>query len=339
MLTKQIVLASRPSGMPTLENFEIVEKEIPAPSDQQVLLRTLYISVDPYLRGRMREGKSYVPPFEVGQVIESAVVGEVVDSRYPSLEKGDLVTGMMGWATYNVTEGSSIFTLEDSLQPPSIALGVLGIPGLTAYFGLLDIAKIHSGETVVVSGAAGAVGMTACQIAKIKGCRVVGIAGGEEKTRYLKDVLRVDAVVDYKSHTGVDALDKMRRALQEACPKGVDVYFDNVGGVTSDAVMFSINNGARIALCGQISMYNSQELDTGLRPQPFLLVKTATMQGFLITHYFARFGEAREELAGWMKSGELRHEETVTEGFENTPAAFIGLFSGNNLGKQVVKVL
>lgn len=339
MLTKQILLAARPSGVPTPDNFEFVQIELPAPVDQQVLVRTRYISVDPYLRGRMKEGKSYVPPFELGQVIESAVVGEVVQSRYPSLKEGDLVSGMMGWARYNIAHGPSLFKLESSLQPPSISLGVLGIPGLTAYFGLLDIAKIKGNETVVVSGAAGAVGMTACQIARIKGCRVVGVAGGEEKTRYLKDILKVDAVVDYKSHMGVDALDRMRQALQEACPNGVDVYFDNVGGVTSDAVMFLLNTGARVTLCGQISMYNSQELDTGLRPQPFLLVKTATMQGFLITHYFSRFGEAMAELGQWVASGQVKHEESVTEGFENTPSAFIGLFSGMNLGKQVVKVV
>lgn len=338
MQTKQILFKSRPTGVPTIENFEFVDTEVPAPKEGEVLVRTLYISVDPYLRGRMREGKSYIPPFELGKMIESGVVGEVTESRSPQLSKGDVVVGMMGWSLYNTVNAAAVMKVDPRLQPSSMALGVLGITGLTAYFGLLDIAKPKSGETVVVSGAAGAVGTTVCQIAKIKGCRVVGIAGGEAKTRYLLDELGVDAAVDYKAHQGANSMPAMRAALQQACPRGVDVYFDNVGGEVSDAVIMLINNGARISLCGQISMYNSQELDVGLRPQPFLLINSALMEGFIITKYQARFAEGIQQLGQWVAGGKLKHKETVTEGFENTPTAFIGLFAGANLGKQIVKI-
>ena len=305
MQTKQILFKSRPTGVPTIENFEFVDTEVPAPKEGEVLVRTLYISVDPYLRGRMREGKSYIPPFELGKMIESGVVGEVTESRSPQLSKGDVVVGMMGWSLYNTVNAAAVMKVDPRLQPSSMALGVLGITGLTAYFGLLDIAKPKSGETVVVSGAAGAVGMTVCQIAKIKGCRVVGIAGGEAKTRYLLDELGVDAAVDYKAHQGANSMQAMRAALQQACPRGVDVYFDNVGGEVSDAVIMLINNGARISLCGQISMYNSQELDVGLRPQPFLLINSALMEGFIVTKYQARFAEGIQQLGQWVAQSKL----------------------------------
>jgi NADPH-dependent curcumin reductase CurA len=222
MQNKEIRFASRPAGVPTLDNFQIVEAETPEAAEGEVLVRTLYISVDPYLRGRMREGRSYVPPFEVGQVIESGAIGEVVESRSPNLQAGDIVAGMFGWRLYNVAKGDGLVKTPQG-APVTTALGVLGIPGLTAYFGLLDIGQPKEGETVVVSGAAGAVGMTVCQIAKIKGCRTVGIAGSDDKNKYLKDELGVDAVVNYKN-SGI------QQALKEACPNGVDVYFDNVGG-------------------------------------------------------------------------------------------------------------
>lgn len=330
MQNKEIRLASRPAGLPRLENFQFAETEVPQPGDGEVLVRTLYISVDPYLRGRMREGKSYVPPFEVGQVIESGAVGEVVESNSPKLQPGDVVSGSFGWRLYNVAKADGLMKLIPGVSP-SAALGVLGMPGLTAYFGLLDIGQPKAGETVVVSGAAGAVGMTVCQIAKIKGCRVVGTAGSDEKNEYLRRELGVDATINYKT-------ENVFSALKEACPNGIDVYFDNVGGDVSDAVLPQINNGARIVICGQISMYNSTQPEPGLRPQPFLLVNSALMQGFIITRYAARFGEGVKQLAEWFLSGKLKHAETIVEGFDNTPQAFIGLFSGDNLGKQVVKV-
>jgi len=336
--------------MPTLDNFQFVDAEVSKPNDGEVLVRTLYISVDPYLRGRMREGRSYIPPFEVGQVIESGGVGEVVESRAPNFQPGDIVTGMFSWRLHNVVKADGLMKVSSPVGPveagsagilpapsaprePSIttALGVLGMPGLTAYFGLLDIGQPRQGETVVVSGAAGAVGMTVCQIAKIKGCSVVGIAGSDEKTRYLKQELGIDKAVNYK--TG-----DLRQALKDACPNGVDVYFDNVGGDVSDAVIPLIKNSARIIICGQISLYNMDQPDVGPRPQPYLLINSALMKGFIITDYAGEFSQGVGALAQWLSEGKLKYAESVVEGFENTPRAFIGLFTGENLGKQIVKV-
>jgi len=279
----------------------------------------------------MREGRSYVPPFEVGEVIVSGVVGEVVESRAPEFAQGDIVTGMLGWRLYNVARAPELRKVDPQVAPITTALGVLGMPGLTAYFGLLDIGKPKEGETVVVSGAAGAVGMTVCQIAKIKGCRAVGIAGSDEKNQYLTAELGVDAAINYKSS-------EMSQALREACPKGIDVYFDNVGGEVSDAVLPLLKHGARVVICGQISLYNLDKPDIGPRPQTYLLINSALMKGFIITEYAARFTEGVMNLAQWLVAGKLKYAETVAEGFENTPKAFIGLFSGENLGKQIVKV-
>jgi NADPH-dependent curcumin reductase CurA len=328
MQNKEIRLASRPVGVPTLENFNIVETDVP--ESGEVLVRTLYISVDPYLRSRMREGRSYVAPFSVGQVIESGVVGEVIKSLSPKFQPGDIVTGMLGWRLYNEAKADTLLKVPAG-PPITTALGVLGMPGLTAYFGLLEIAEPKEGETVLVSGAAGAVGTTVCQIAKIRGCRVVGIAGHDEKNRYLKEDLKVDAAINYREGD-------LRQALKEACPNGVDIYFDNVGGEVSDAVFPLLNHGARIVLCGQISIYNLDQPDIGLRPQPYLLINSALMKGFIITEYASRFSEGVTQLAQWLAEGKLKYAETVLGGFEQTPRAFIGLFSGENLGKQIVKV-
>lgn len=331
MQNKEIRLASRPTGMPTTDNFELVEADVPPLNDGDVLVRTLYISVDPYLRGRMREGRSYIAPFAVGEVISSGVVGEVVESRSPSSQPGDIVTGMLGWRLYNVAKADELREVDARMGPVTTALGVLGMPGLTAYFGLLDIGQPKEGETVVVSGAAGAVGMTVCQIAKIKGCRVVGIAGSDEKNRYLREELGVDAVINYKT-------DDIPHDLREACPKGVDVYFDNVSGAVSDAVIAQITHGARIIICGQISIYNLDKPEGGPRTQPYLLINSALMKGFIITDYAPRFAEGVIQMAQWLAAGKLKYAESIAEGFENTPHAFIGLFTGENLGKQLVKV-
>lgn len=331
MQNKEIRLASRPTGMPTADNFQFVETEAPTLNDGEVLVRTLYISVDPYLRGRMREGRSYIAPFQVGEIISSGVVGEVVESRSPSSQPGDIVTGMLGWRLYNIAKAEELRKVDARMGPVTTALGVLGMPGLTAYFGLLDIGQPKEGETVVVSGAAGAVGMTVCQIAKIKGCRVVGVAGSDEKNRYLREELGVDAVINYKT-------DDIPQALREACPKGVDVYFDNVGGEVSDAVITQITHGARIIICGQISIYNLDKPEVGPRPQPYLLINSAFMKGFIVTDYAPRFVEGVMQMAQWLASGKLKYAESIVEGFENTPQAFIGLFTGENLGKQLVKV-
>jgi NADPH:quinone reductase len=330
MQNREIQLASRPAGMPALDNFRFVDAETRTLNEGEVLLRTLYLSVDPYLRGRMREGRSYIAPFAVDQVIESGGIGEVVESRAANFQPGDIVSGQCGWRLYNVLKGDHLLKIAPG-SPVTTALGVLGMPGLTAYFGLLDIGQPRENETVVVSGAAGAVGTTVCQIAKIRGCRVVGTAGHDEKNRYLKDDLRVDAAINYRTSD-------VRQALKEACPKGIDVYFDNVGGEVSDAVLPLINHGARIVICGRISIYNLDEPDVGLRPQAYLLTKSALMKGFIITDYAPRFSEGVEQLAKWFSEGKLKYVETIVEGFENTPQAFIGLFTGENLGKQIVKV-
>ena len=329
---RKILLASRPTGMPSLANFRYVDADVPQPNAGEVLIRTLYLSVDPYMRGRMNDRKSYIPPFALNEVITGGVVGEVVESRSAAFESGDIVTGMLGWQLYSVVKGEEIRKVDPRLGPVTSALGVLGIPGLTAYFGLLDIGQPKSGETVVVSGAAGAVGTVVCQIAKIKGCRTVGISGTDEKNRYLIDELGVDATINYKD-SGLSA------ALQQACPSGVDVYFDNVGGAISDALMPLINKGARVVICGQISMYNLERPDVGPRPQPFLLAKSALMKGFIITDYMPRFAEGVTELGQWLAQGKLKFAENIVEGFENTPQAFLGLFAGENLGKQLVKVV
>lgn len=334
---RQILLASRPGGMPTPDNFKIVDAEVPQPGEGEVLIRTLYLSVDPYMRGRMSDRKSYVAPFALNEVMTGGVIGEVVESRAENFKVGDIVTGMLGWQLYSVARGdqatpTSIMKVDARQAPVTTSLGVLGMPGLTAYFGLLDIGQPKSGETVVVSGAAGAVGTVVCQLAKIKGCRVVGIAGSDEKNAYLRDELGVDAVINYK--TAGD----MRAALKEACPEGVDIYFDNVGGEISDAVMMQIKHGARLIICGQISMYNMERPDTGPRIQPFLLVNSAKMQGFIVSNYAARFAEGATQLWKWLAEGKLKYAEHIIEGFENTPQAFLGLFTGDNLGKQLVKV-
>jgi len=332
MQNREIRLASRPTAMPALNNFKIVDADVPPLNNGEVLVRTLYISVDPYLRGRMREGRSYVPPFEVGQVIQSGVVGEVVESRAPEFQPGDIVTGMLGWRLYNVAKAAGLRKIDPRVAPVTTALGVLGMPGLTAYFGLLDIGQPKTSETVVVSGAAGAVGMTVCQIAKIKGCRTVGIAGSDDKNQYLRDELGVDATINYK--TAGD----MKQALAQACPNRIDVYFDNVGGEISDAVLPLLNHGARVVICGQISLYCLDKPDVGPRPQPYLLVNRALMKGFIVSDYAARFSEGVIQLVQWLTAGKLKYAESVAEGFQNTPQAFIGLFTGENLGKQIVKV-
>ena len=331
MQNKEIRLSSRPTGLPTPENFQINDSEMPTLDDGEVMIRTLYISVDPYLRGRMREGRSYVPPFAIGEVITSGVVGEVVESRAAGFAAGDTVTGMLGWRLYNIAKAGELRKVDPNIAPVTTALGVLGMPGLTAYFGLLDIGQPKEGETVVVSGAAGAVGLTVSQLAKIKGCRVVGIAGSDDKNKYLRDELGVDAVINYKT-------ENVALALKEACPERIDVYFDNVGGEISDAAILLLNQGARIVLCGQISLYNLDKPDVGPRPQPYLLVNSALMKGFIITNYAARFTEGVTQLAQCLAAGKLKYAETIVEGFENTPQAFIGLFTGDNLGKQIVKV-
>jgi leukotriene B4 12-hydroxydehydrogenase/15-oxo-prostaglandin 13-reductase len=329
---RKIYFVSRPEGMPNDENFKLREVTVPELKDGQVLVQTLYLSVDPYMRGRMRDVKSYVPPFELSEVLTGGVVGKVVESKHPDFSNEDIVLGHLGWQDYTIAKGKYLVKINPDAAPISTALGILGMPGMTAYFGLLDIGRPNEGETVVVSGAAGAVGSAVGQIAKLKGCRVVGTAGSERKIKYLKEELGFDAAINYKTTPD------MKKALKEACPDGVDVYFDNVGGELSDTVIKLINDHARIIVCGQIALYNLEKADVGPRVQPHLIVKSALMKGFTVGDYKHRTQEAQTQLAQWYHEGKLKYEENVIEGLENAPQAFIGLFHGENLGKQIVKV-
>jgi NADPH:quinone reductase len=323
---RRVTLAARPEGFPKESDFMLDEVDVPAPGPGEVLVRVQYASVDPYQRGRMSEARSYARPLELGDVITSQSVGEVVESNDGRFAVGDQLVGQLGWQEYAVARAGSLRQVS-GLEPLTLALHVLGATGLTAYFGLYDVGKPRAGDTVVVSGAAGAVGQIVGQLAKLAGCRTVGIAGGPEKVRDLTEVYRYDAAIDYKNgHIG-DALGD----------EHVDVYFDNVGGEISQAVHRRLTVGARIVICGQVSQYNE------LRPQAtfhpgLLIVFRARMEGFLINDYALRFQEAIPRLARWVASGELRWREDVTEGLENAPRAFIGMLNGANRGKALVKV-
>ncbi|GAB3196443.1 leukotriene B4 12-hydroxydehydrogenase/15-oxo-prostaglandin 13-reductase [Pontibacter aydingkolensis] len=332
MKTKRILLNSRPQGMPDESNFEFDEQEISGLEEGQLLLKSLYISVDPYMRGRMNDTRSYVPPYKVNEPITGGIVAEVVECRNKKYKKGDVVMGNLPWQTFILSDGNGLTSIDPDLAPLSYHLGILGMPGLTAYCGLLFIGEPKEGETVVVSGAAGAVGTVVGQIAKQKGCRVVGIAGTDEKVAYLKNELGFDEGINYKTTSNI------KEALEKACPDGVDVYFDNVGGSFSDAVYTLLNKYARIVVCGQIALYNSTSRPTGPRVEPILLTKSCLMKGFIVSDYADRFGEAAKELVSWVKTGKLQYEESITDGFDNLPEAFLGLFKGENTGKQLVKV-
>ncbi|MFD1019812.1 NADP-dependent oxidoreductase [Thalassobacillus hwangdonensis] len=326
---KEIHLVKRPETTPTNEHIQLVDAETPEQSEGEVLVKPLYISVDPYMRGRMSNTKSYIAPFELNKPLEGGAVAQVVESSHEDLAQGDIVTGMIPWAEQAVVPGDSVRKIDPSLGPLSPTLHVLGMPGLTAYFGLTDIGQPKEGETVVVSGAAGAVGSTVVQIAKIYGCRVVGIAGTEEKIDFLKE-LGADATINYKT-------ENVKEALKEKCSEGVDVYFDNVGGDISDAVYPLLNKFARIIQCGAIASYNKPG-DQGPRMQMHLIKSSALMKGFTVGDYQERFGEGLKRLSTWLQEEKLTYKETVTEGFENVPDAFFGLFKGENIGKQLVKV-
>ncbi|MFA9370103.1 MAG: NADP-dependent oxidoreductase [Labilibaculum antarcticum] len=327
-----IQLNSRPVGVPKLSDFKFVTEQQVQITDGEMLLKATHISVDPYLRGRMMEGKSYIEPFELNKAISSGMIAEVIESKLTGFSKGDFVSGMMEWKEIQVSKGEGLAKVDANKAPLSSYLGVLGMTGLTAYFGLLEIGKPKAGETVVVSGAAGAVGSIVGQIAKIMGCRVVGIAGSDEKVEQLVSEFGFDAAVNYNT------AGSMAEAIAEACPDGVDVYFDNVGGEISDGVMMNLNRFARIIVCGAISMYNATSVPMGPRVQPFLIKNSVLMQGFIIFNYMERFGEAIPKLAEWLREGKLTSTETIVKGFENTPQSFIDLFEGKNKGKMVVEV-
>ncbi|WP_209123843.1 NADP-dependent oxidoreductase [Alkalihalobacillus sp. BA299] len=329
---RQILLAKRPQGMPDESTYNFIETDIPELNSNEVLVQAQYLSVDPYMRGRMSDAKSYVTPFELNEPLKGGVVGTVIESMHPKFQQGDTVTGLLDWADYTAIDGSQLRKINPDKAPITTALHVSGMPGLTAYFGLLDIGQPKEGETVVVSGAAGAVGMVVGQIAKIKGCRVVGIAGSEEKNRYLVNELGYDATINYKT------TDNIRQALKEACPNGIDVYFDNVGGEISDAVFSLLNFHARVALCGQIAHYNDTEVEMGPRFLTTFLKHSVLLKGFIVSNYTNRYEEGVRDLSKWLSEGKLKYKENIVEGLENAPDAFLGLFRGDNLGKQLVKI-
>ncbi len=331
MHTKQFVLAERPTGVPTEKTFRAEETVLGSIQDGELMVKGMYYSVDPYMRGRMNDRKSYQPPFKLNEPIEGAVVAEVMESRAADIRKGDIVTGRMPWKRDIIISAAAVKKVDTSFVSPSAYLGVLGMTGLTAYIGMMLIGKPKSGETVVVSGAAGAVGSVAGQMAHLAGCRVVGIAGSDEKIALLKDQFGFDAGINYKTEKD------LATAIQTACPDGVDIYFDNVGGPVSDAVMLNLNFHARVPLCGQISMYNDTTQSTGPRIAPILLTRSVLMQGFIVSNYQSHFAEAMKHLVGWVKDGKIKSEETVVDGFDKLPEAFISLFDGKNTGKMVVK--
>ena len=330
-VNRQITLAERPVGHPTESDFRLVESSIPVPGEGEVLIRAIWLSLDPYQRGRMRGGVSYAAPLELGEVITGGVVGRVTESRTPALDVGDIVEGPLGWQDYALSDGRNLRKVDTTMGPLSTALGVLGMPGMTAYFGLLDVGQPKPGDTVVISAASGAVGQVVGQIAKIMGCRVVGIAGSQEKIDYIVDELGFDAGINYKTQN-------LDTALANACPLGVDVYFDNVGGVVTDAVLEQINTWARIVVCGQISQYNLEEPEPGPRNLGLLIVHQARMEGFLVFQFAHRYEEGRQRIAGWMKAGKVKYKEDVIEGLESASEAFMGLMRGENFGKLLIKV-
>ncbi len=331
-MTKTILLNQRPVGTPTLSDFKLIstEEEL-QPQEGEMVLETTYISVDPYLRGRMSDAKSYIPPFELGKPITSGVVAKVVDSKNDQFKEGEFVTGMLEWKTSQISTGEGLLKIDGNKAPLSAYLGILGMTGLTAYLGLTQIGKPKAGETLVVSGAAGAVGSVVGQIGKILGLKVVGIAGTDEKVAMLESDFGFDVAINYNS------TEDMTAALKKACPNGIDIYFDNVGGPISDAVLFNINRFARMIICGAISVYNNTELPKSISVQPFLIKNSALMQGFIVSNYADKFPEAIEQLATWLAEGKLSYTETIVEGFESTPQAFLDLFKGKNKGKMIVK--
>jgi NADPH-dependent curcumin reductase CurA len=328
---RQFRLAARPVGLPKESDFNLVESPIPALRSNEVLVKTLYLSVDPYMRGRITGIRTYADPVNIGDVMVGGAVGEIIESNSTGLQPGDFVAGYWGWQDHAVASASWLQKLDPRLAPISTALGVLGMPGMTAYFGFLDLCQPKAGETVVVSGAAGAVGSLVGQIAKIQGCRVIGIAGDDDKIAHIVADLGFDGAFNYKTTTDYVA------KLKELCPSGIDCYFDNVGGVISDAVFALLNPFGRVSVCGQISQYNLQHPEPGPRLLSQILVKQLKVEGFIVTRFQERWPQGIAQMARWIQEGKLRYREDIVMGFENTPRAFIDMLEGKNTGKMLVK--
>ncbi|TWX66772.1 NADP-dependent oxidoreductase [Colwellia demingiae] len=336
VVNRQILLASRPFGAPTHDNFTLAKTAKPIPQQGEVLLRTVYLSLDPYMRGRMNDAKSYADPVALNEVMVGGTVCRVEESKHADYQQGDWVVSFGGWQDYSISNGVDLLKLGNNISNPSYALGVLGMPGLTAYMGLLDIGQPKAGETVVVAAATGAVGSLVGQIAKIQGCKVIGIAGGTEKCQYAVDTLGFDACLDHHS-------DELAALLAKTCTDGIDVYFENVGGKVFDAVLPLLNPKSRIPVCGLISQYNATELPDGPDRLSLLmgtlLVKRAKMQGFIVfDDYGHRYGEFNKAMMTWLSEGKIKYKEHRVEGLENSISSFIGLLEGKNFGKLVVRV-
>jgi NADPH-dependent curcumin reductase len=331
---RKIVLAARPDGEPKPEHFRLIEEAAPEPGDGQVLLKTLWLSIDPYMRGRMSAARSYAKPVEVGDVMVGGTVSEVAASKNPAFKPGDIVLGYSGWQEYALSDGKGLVKLDPKRIPVQAALGVLGMPGMTAYTGLLTIGQPKPGETVVVAAAAGPVGSAVGQIAKIKGCRAVGIAGGPDKCRYLLE-LGIDAAID---HRAADFAQK----LKAACPQGIDVYFENVGGPVWDAVMPLLNDFARVPVCGLVAHYNDTQLPSGVDRMPLLmgmvLRRRLTLRGFIVSDFADQMPAFMRDMSQWVAEGKIKYREDVAEGLEQAPQALIGVLKGKNFGKQLVRV-
>lgn len=333
MSNRQILLKSRPNGWPTSDNFEVAKTAVPEPGPGQIVIETSYMSVDPYMRGRMNDAKSYVPPFQIGSPLQAGIVGKVIASNDGPFTEGTYVVGMGDWANYTVTDGEGYNPVDPTLAPLSYYLGILGMPGMTAYVGLKGVADMKNGENLFVSAASGAVGQVVGQIGKNMGCHVAGSAGSDDKVAYLKDELGFDAAFNYKS-------DDVYKAVRTCNPNGIDVYFENVGGPVLEAVINNLNFNSRIALCGLISMYNAtlDDLPPGPRNMAVMVGRSVKMQGFIVSNYPELCREWIGVGAGWLKEGKLKYRESVAEGVENAPQAFIDMLGGKNFGKQVVKL-
>lgn len=327
---RRVVLVRRPEAEPAEQDFRVEEVAVPEPGPGQYLVRVVYLSLDPYMRGRMRDVPSYAPPVGLGEVMPGGTVGEVVKSNHPGVAVGDIVEERLGWQEYALGPVATPRKIDPSLAPISLANGLLGMPGMTAYFGLLDIGRPKPGETVVVSAASGAVGQAVGQLAKLAGCRVVGIAGGMAKCRFVVDNLGFDAALDYKAETDLAA------AVKAACPSGVDVYFDNVGGPVSDAVLINLAFHARVVLCGSISQYNTTA--PGPRLMGTFVGKRVTARGFIVSDFQAQYAPAMRQMGEWVRSGRLKYRQDIVDGIENAPRAFIALLRGDNFGKLQVRV-
>jgi NADPH-dependent curcumin reductase len=328
---RQILLKSRPTGVPSAANFELVQTPAPEPRDGEVLLKTLFLSLDPYMRGRMNDGPSYAAPAEVGKPMVGGTVSQVAASRKPGFAEGDVVASYVGWQDYAISDGTGLVKLDPKVANPlSLALGLLGMPGMTAYAGLMEIGQPKPGETVVVSAASGAVGSVVGQLAKLKGCRAVGVAGGPEKCKFTVETLGFDACVDHKG-------DNLRERIAAACPKGIDVYFENVGGAVQRALWPLLNNFARVPVCGLIAQYNDMTAQPGPDMRS-ILTKRMTVRGFIVTDLAPKFPNAHAEMAAQYHQGKIKYREDVVAGLEKAPEAFLGLLQGKNFGKLVVKV-